>query len=187
MQFIQTLVTDEQALQIRLAIDMVLQTPDRFVLSDEERTEYERLAVFWGHAASNPSAFSPTGEMAQRVKSIVRRAKGPAQPKSRRNKRKERQARRQSYQKMRRAQRREYNALFNNAMESLHADQVEMEQIAQERVKQYESEPKFEIRGPDGSIVMAGVPASAIIAMTEGGEDKPHIIMPGSAEALGFG
>src|SRR5579859_6179227 len=115
MQFVQTLITDEQALKIRLAIDMVLQDPERFVMTDEERQEYERLAVFYGHAVTNPSAFSPTGEMAQTVKKIVRRAKGPAQPKSLRNKPKARQERRRAIQKLRRKQRREYNEQYNAA------------------------------------------------------------------------
>jgi hypothetical protein len=195
VQFIQTLLTDEQALKIRYAIDVLLQDPERYVMTDEERTEYERLAVFWGHAVTNPSAFSPTGEMAQRVKTIVRRAKGPAQPPSRRNKRKARQEQRRAFQKLRRKQRREFNEQYNSAMEQLRSDAEEAERNAQELAAKYEAEPKFEIRDGYGNLIMQGIPKSAIVPMTPDGDvsdvspssDTPHIILPGTAEALGLG
>ncbi|MDE2103114.1 MAG: hypothetical protein KGL39_38065 [Patescibacteria group bacterium] len=186
MQFVQTLITDEQALKVRLAIDLVLQDPERFVMTDEERTEYERLAVFYGHAASNPAAFSPTGEMAQTVKKLVRSAKGPAQPSSRRNRRKRRQERRTSWRKRERMHRRETAEQFNAAMEALRRDAEEAEAAAQEAQTRYESEAKFDILGPDGQTVMLrGVPESAIRAMSLSG-DGPKIILPGTAEALGL-
>jgi septal ring factor EnvC (AmiA/AmiB activator) len=186
VQFVQTLITDEQALKIRLAIDMILQDPERFVMTDEERQEYERLAVFYGHAVTNPSAFSPTGEMAQTVKKLVRRAKGPAQPKSLRNKRKARQARRRAWQKIQRQQRREMAEQFNAAVEQLAKDREEAEAAAQELAAKYETEHKFDLFDGFGNLIMAGIPESALRdhAVVEG--EKPHIILPGTAEALGL-
>ena len=187
MQFVQTLITDEQALKIRLAIDLILQDPERFVMTDEERTEYERLAVFYGYAATTPSAFSPTGEMAQTVKQIIRRAKGPAQPKSLRNKRKARQERRTSFRKRERAQRREMAEQFNLAIEALAKDREEAEAAAQEVAERFKNEQKFDVYDAFGNLIMAGVPESVIRKHEEApAEDKPHIIMPGTAEALGL-
>lgn len=188
MQFVQTLITDEQALKIRLAIDLVLQDPERFVMTDEERTEYERLGTFYGYAAANPSAFAPTGEMAQTVKSIIRRTKGPAQPASRRNKRKARQLRRRAHQKMMRKQRREFNEQYNAAMEQLRKDAEEAERNAQEMMAKYEAEQKFDIYDGLGNLIMAGVPESAIRKMEDAPAEEaaPHIILPGTAEALGL-
>lgn len=194
MQFVETLITDEQALKIRLAVDLILQDPERFVMTDEERTEYERLAVFFGHAATNPSAFAPTGQQAQTVKTLVRRAKGPAQTQSRRNRRKARQERRTSWRKRERAHRRETAEQFNAAMESLQRDMAEAEAAAQEAQARYESEAKFDILGPDGRTVMLhGVPESAIRKMTNldalpmsEPAKAAKIILPGTAEALGL-
>ena len=187
MQFVQTLITDEQALKIRLAIDLILQDPERFVMTDEERTEYERLAVFYGYAATNPSAFSPTGEMAQTVKTLVRRAKGPAQPKSLRNKRKARQARRRAWQKIQRKQRREMAEQFNSAVEALAKDREEAEVAAQEMAERFKNEPRFDIYDAFGNLIMAGVPESVIRKHEDApAEDRPKIIMPGTAEALGL-
>lgn len=192
MQFVQMLITDEQALKIRLAIDLVLQDPERFVMTDDERTEYERLAVFFGHAGVNPSAFSPTGEMAQTVKTLVRRAKGPAQPQSRRNRRKLRQERRRGWQKLQRKQRREMAEQLNAAMERLLKDQEEAEAAAQELQAKYEADRKFDLYDGFGNLIMSGIPESALRDHVEPAPDgpsddsKPKIIMPGSAEALGL-
>jgi len=182
MQLTQLLLADEQALKVRLAIDLVLQDPERFVMTDEERNEYERLAVFFGTVASDPSRFAPTGEMAQTVKSLVRRARGPAQPQSGRNKRKVRQERRQGFAKRRRAQRREFAEAYNAAVERVERDMAE----------KYDKEPKFMILRADGVPIMTDIPASMVVPMVDQireTEEGPlvtaplgSIILPGNVE-----
>ena len=203
MQFVELVISDEQALMTRLALDIILNDPERYVLSDEERQQYERLAVFFGTAAADPSRFPLSGRQAKTIKSIVRKAKGPAQPQSRRNRRKVRQAQRQSFHKRRRQELREFKDEYNEAMKKLAAEAEEAQRAAEEMQAKYEAEPKFAVYDGVGNLIMAGIPESAIRPMgeelpgvagngpegaaTDGLRDPSRrIILPGTAEALGL-
>lgn len=173
----------------RAALDIVLNDPERYVMTDEERQQYERLAVFYGTAAVDPSRFPLSPKQAARLKSIVRKPKGTAQTPSRRNRRKVRQERRQSFAKKRRKQNREFREQYNEAMAQLRKDAEEAEQAQAEILARIEAEPKFNIVDGAGNLIMAGVPESAIV---HAGEEEAlermasKIILPGTAEALGL-
>lgn len=174
----------------RAALDIVLNDPERYVMSDEEREAYERLALFFGRAAVDPGHFPLTGKSAARIKSIVRKAKGPAQPQSRRNKRKARQERRQSAQKRRRADNKLYREEYNEAMAKIRQDQEEAEAAMQEIQERIANEPKFAIYDGVGNLIMSEIPESAIRPWndTESPENgtESKVILPGTAEALGL-
>lgn len=178
----------------RAALDIVLNDPDRYVMTDEERQQYERLAVFFGTAAVDPSRFPLSPKQASRLKSIVKKAKGSSQPQSRRNRRKVRQERRQGYHKQRRKDLREFKEQYNAAMAQLRKDAEEAEAAHAEAMARYENEPKFDVYDGVGNLIMAGVPKSAIVLQdVEGVETElpekakaAHVILPGTAEALGL-
>lgn len=187
MQFVELLLTDEHALKTALAIDLVLQDEERFVMTDEEREAYTQLAQVFTFAAANPHRFAPSGHLAQTVKEIRRKARGQAQPQSRRNRRKARQEARMGFAKRRRKERRAEIESWNAAVEQMQRDREDAEAYEREMIERYESEPKFTIRAGDGTIIMQGVPQSAIEPDTVEAEPeaKPHVILPGTAEALG--
>jgi hypothetical protein len=180
VQFAQILLSDEQALMTRLALDLILNDPERYQMTDEERADYERLAVFFGTVAAEPSRFAPTGERARTVKSIVRRAKGPAQPASRRK------PRSQGQQKRDRAARREAVEMFNAAREAYLKDQQDLEEYMREQQERYESARKWDIYNDAGQLVLAGVPEYALrLPSGETAEElaeAPKIVLPGNVE-----
>lgn len=92
MRLVQTLLTEQQAAMIEQALKHLLRdAADGQVAfsSQAEEGAYLQLTGFWQKVVEHPEAFPPRGDMARTVKSIVRRAKGPAQPPSgRRKKRK---------------------------------------------------------------------------------------------------
>lgn len=163
------------------------------MLTEEERHDYERLAVFFGTAAAEPARFPLSGRQASRIKSVVRKAKGPAQPLSRRNKRKARQEKRQGFHKRRRKDLKQFREQYNEAMAQLRKEQEEAEAAYLEIQERVAAEPKFDIVDGQGKLIMAGVPQSAIILQGSAGEEtddvrraKSAVILPGTAEALGL-
>ena len=169
----------------RAALDIVLNDPERYVLTEEERSAYERLAVFFGHAVVDPSRFPLSPRQASRIKSVVKKARGPAQPQSRRNKRKARQERRIAFAKQRRKQNREFREQYNEAMAQLRKEQEEMEQAYAEVQARIEAEPKFDIFDGVGNLIMSGVPESAIRSQeTDPAETSPQGA-PGAAPGGG--
>lgn len=173
MQFAQIVVTDDQALKTRLAIDLILQDPERFVMTDEERADYERLAVFFTVVANEPSRFPPTGSAARSVKSMVRRAKGAAQPQSRRKPK-----RTQGQQKRDRVARREYVAQYNAAVEQYEKEAAEAAEYEQELVEKFANEPRVQILRADGVVIMSDIPASMVVPMEPEESTESGIILP---------
>jgi hypothetical protein len=174
VQFVQLVLTDDQALLVRFALDQIINDPERFVMEDEERADYERLAVFFGTAAAEPSRFPPTGAQASRVKSIVRRAKGPAQQLSRAKKRS------QGQQKRDRKARREMVEAYNAAFERMEAERAEMEQLQTELEARIENQPKFRVLTAGGQVLLDGVPAEFVVNAETGETLAPKIIVPGA-------
>lgn len=165
MRFVQPLLTDEQSLLTSLAIKLILEDEERFVLSEDERAQYEKLATFFGIVAQRPTQFAPTGQNASTVKSIVKRAKGPAQPQTRRNARKARQLRRRAHQKLMRKQRREVAEQWNAAVEQYEQERAEAEAQAQELVERLDAEPKLMLTDAFGNVVMTDIPESLVKPM----------------------
>ena len=148
-------------------------------MEDEERAEYERLATFMGQVYTNPEAFPVMGESATKIRSIVRKAKGAAQPQSRRNKRKARQEQRQSRQKFLRQHRREFAQAYNEAREKMEAEMREAEEVMRAAEERIATQPKFQIKNVNGQVVLTDVPAEAILN-AEGEPAFPQIILPGA-------
>lgn len=189
MQFVELVVSTDQALMTRAALDIVLNDPDRYVLTEEERSAYERLAVFFGSAAVDPARFPLSPRQASRIKTLVKKARGPAQPQSRRNKRKARQERRIATAKQRRKNNREFREQYNEAMAQLRKEQEEMEAAYAEVEARVAAEPKFDIVDGQGNLIMSGVPESAIVHAGEEAaleRERAKVILPGTAEALGL-
>lgn len=162
----------------RAALDIVLNDPERYVLTDEERQQYERLAVLYGHAAVDASRFPLSPKQAARLKSVVKKARGPAQPQSRRNKRKARQERRIAFAKQRRKNNREFREQYNEAMRQMEAEREEAEKAYAEIAARIENERKYQIKDGMGNLIMSEIPASAISPM-----DAPEQSFADPAEA----
>jgi hypothetical protein len=196
-QLVQLVLTDDQALLTRQAIDLSLSNSTEDQIGDAE-ADLQRLAVFFGAVAAEPSRFPLTGQFAEALKRGARKAKGPAQPKSRRNARKARQETRIGFAKRRRAERRDLVAQHNAVQEAMQAERQEMEDAYAELRARLEAEPKVNITDAAGNVILAGVPQSMIVpvgrtpeedqALLENGFAPPtsagRIIMPGSAEAI---
>lgn len=177
MRFAEIVITDQQAVMARYAIDALL-ADENHITTEEERADFERLAVFLGQVATSPEAFPLQGKNATRIRSVVRRAKGPAQPR-RKPKRHARLEKRQGRQKFLRENRRELAAQYNEARAKVEADMREAEEFlaaAQERIAK---QPKFSIKDVHGKVVLSDIPAEAILR--EDGEPAfPQIIVPGA-------
>lgn len=160
----------------RYAIDALLED-ENHITTDEERTEFERLAVFLGQVAASPESFPVTGKNATKIRSIVRRVKGPAQP-PRKPKRHARLEKRQGRQKFLRENRRELVEEFNRIRELHEQEAREAEEAIRQAEERIAKQPKFQIKDVNGNVVVRDVPAEAILR--EDGEPAfPQIIVPG--------
>lgn len=178
MQPVEILLTDELALKARLAIDSIL-ADDNYVMEDEEEADFKRLAVFLGQVATHPESFRPQGKNATRVRSLVRKAKGAAQPQSRRNKRKARQEKRQGYAKWRRREQKALAEKFNAAREIYEQEAREAEEYHAEQIARLEKQPKYKVVSMDGRVIVDEIPAEFILKQ----DDEPafpQLIVVGS-------
>ena len=187
MQFVQLVLSDEQAQLVAMAIPLAMQntSPDQWD-ADEERaaqmeSELQRLDMFFTGVASEPSRFPVTGRMADRLKTAARKAKGPAQRVSRRK------VRSQGQQKRDRAARREAVAAYNQARERVEQDMQEMEAAHAERVAQIEAmlaKRAFQHEELVELFTLLGSPelaAKAVELHTR--EENPQAILDAAAEA----
>jgi hypothetical protein len=162
----------------RLALDTMLADPEQFVMEDEERAEFERLSVFLGQVATSPEAFPLTGENATRIRKVVRRVKGAAQP-APKPKRHRRLEQRQSRQKFLRANRQEFARQYNEARQKMEDEMREAEEHMRATEERIAKQPKFSIKDSAGNIALSDIPAEAILR--EDGEPAfPTIIVPGA-------
>jgi len=176
-QFAQVVITDGQALMIRMAVDEVLADTERYIMEEDERKDWERLAVFIGLVAQSPSAFPVTGTYATKIKRAVRAARGPAQPQSRRNKRKDRQERRRSFNIQRRKDRRE-DAEEHNRIQQIHEQEAkEAAEFYAEFEARIADQPRFTVVDAFGKPLMEGIPEEMIVPY-EAEAPKPEIIVP---------
>jgi hypothetical protein len=178
VQFAAPVITDHQAQLLRVALDAVLADEERFVLTEEERADYERLAVFFGQVSVSPGSFPLPPEMATRIRKVVRRAKGAAQP-PRKPKRHARLEARQGRQKFLRKNRRELAAQYNEARQKMEDEMREAEELIRAAEERIATQPKFSIKDVHGQVVLRDIPAEAILR--EDGEPAfPQIIVPGA-------
>lgn len=174
---VQVALTDDLALKSRLAIDSIL-ADDNYQFEDEERADFERLAVFFGQVATNPGGFRPQGKMAKSLRKVTRRVAGPSQPQSRRNRRKARQQRRQGYSKWRRRERRALVEQYNQARATYEQERKEMEEMAAADEARWEKQRKFRIVTPDGQVLVDEIPEE-LIQTVEGEPAFPKLIVVG--------
>lgn len=174
---VQVALTDDLALKARLAIDSIL-GDENYQFEDDERADFERLAVFFGQVAANPGTFRPQGKMATSLRKVTRRMAGPAQPQSRRNRRKARQQRRQGYAKWRRRERRALAERYNAAREVYEAERKEMEELAAADEARWEKQRRFRIVTPDGNVLVDEIPEE-LIQTVEGEPAFPKLIVVG--------
>lgn len=130
-KYVQVVLTDAHA-------SMLSEALHAFAPEEEQQEEYAVLEHFVDTVRDNPDAFPVTGRMAASIKRRQRIAKGPAQPQSRKNRRKARQEKRQSASKRRRKERRERVEQMNAARERIEAELREMQEIAAERARRRE-------------------------------------------------
>lgn len=192
MRPVEVVLTDELCLKARLAIDELLARPDEYVMDDEERHDFERLAVFFGYLVEHPQEFPPTGRMAAKIKANL---KPPKQPRttseSTSNARKRRQERRQGGSKRRRAEAREYATAYNEARARMEAELAEAEEAHAALLARLEGQAKFSIVAADGQVLLEGVPEEFIRdedgepakfrtgRILHGDNEAPEIIVPG--------
>ena len=119
-KFVQITLTAQQAWLLGVAADNGASTKG---ISQQAKDNLERLSVFFYDVASDPESYPVRGEAARAtVKTLVQRAKGPAQTQSRVNKRKARQAERMSFHKHRRRNRQAVAKLYNEKVAELIAE-----------------------------------------------------------------
>ena len=212
-QLAEVVVTDDQAKLIAAAADVALRSHadeehGLITLDEDELTNMQRLAMFFGVVAEQPHRFPVTGRMAIPLKKAKREAREAAKEvhgtnRSVRNKRKARQESRMGAAKRRRRERREFVENFNRAREITEREVAEMQELQEQRQREIENEPKFNVTDIMGNVLLEGVPQSMIVAADLGADTEdvlsdvsesatladasaPKIIMPGSAEALGI-
>ncbi len=178
MKFAEIVVSADQALMARLALDTMLADPERFHMEDEERADFERLSVFFGQVATNPEAFPLTGKNATRIRKVVRRVKGPAQA-PRKPKRHARLEQRQHRQKFLRKNRAELAAQYNEARQKMEDEMREADELLRATEERIANQPKFQVKDITGKIIVRDIPAEALLR--EDGEPAfPTIILPGT-------
>jgi hypothetical protein len=145
MQFVQTVLTDEQAELLAAALPLLIERAPELVdemLGGEDVVEdLKRLAFFFGAIATEPSKYPVNQQMARALKTRVRRLKNPTprrsdggvkgEPKPR-SSRKARQERRMRTAKERRRNRREEVENFNAAREQYERDVAELQELQRE-------------------------------------------------------
>lgn len=192
MRFVQLLLTEdqaelaaaacrdaEQALAAESGDEWEAQTAagDPVSQSFYDAQQLGRLALLFRHASESPLQYPPTGKMATTVRSVVRRAKGAAQPKPL-NKRKQRQERRMRTHKERRRFQKEITASYNAAREQMEAERLEAEQYWHEFQERIEKQAKFKVVTADGRTVVEGVPAEFVIVEETGENLLPKVVLP---------
>jgi hypothetical protein len=145
-----------------------------------EEAQLERVQLLLADAAAHPEKYPPTGKSAATVRTVVRRAKGAAQPKPL-NKRKQRQEKRTRTHKERRKYRRQIAESYNRSVAIYEAEAKEAEEYQAELAARVESQPKFRVVGADGQPVISGIPAEFIVNEETEENLLPKIILPGSA------
>lgn len=172
MRFVQLLLTDEQAELTAAALRDAEKALKELAEEDvpEEHRSYVgeniaqigRLSMLFQDMSENPAKYTPTGEMARTVRSIVKRAKGRPQIPSLRKKRADRHQRRRMERRYFRRNR-EYIEQYNRAVEITEAERAEAEANAAELAKRIEGQPTYTVTDGYGNVLMSGIPAEFVL------------------------
>lgn len=158
-RFAQLVLTDDQLDLVASALRDATNNPD---ITFEQSQEVDDLRYFFETARDEPSKFPVTGKMAGSIRTAVRRAKGAAQPQSRKNRRKARQERRMRTSKERRKFRAVIAKSYNEAVERMRQEDEEARIAHEEMVARLEAQPKFNVFAADGRVLLAGIPEEMI-------------------------
>lgn len=181
MRFVQILLTTEQA---ELAAAACRDAEADLVASEgpgtpaaEDAKLIGRLGMLLQDAAENPVKYTPTGRGAATVRSIVRRASGPARPKPL-NKRKRRQEERQRTSKERRKFRKVIADSYNEARTRMEAEKAEAEAAQAAFEERIAKQERYSVVNADGETLVGGVPAEFIVNDADGTNLLPKVIVP---------
>lgn len=189
MRFVQLLLTDEQAeLLAACARDAEIQLKEIAAKSEfpaddpaaEDAVTVGRLSMLLQDAAEQPAKYTPTGKTAATVRTIVRRAKGTAQPQSRKNKRKARQEERQRTSKVRRHYRKQIAQAWNESREKLEAEKQAAAEKREQDKARWATQPKFKVVLEDGTEVLGEIPAEFVVNEETGENLALKVIVPGA-------
>lgn len=156
IQFVQITITNQQAYLLGVAADEAASSKG---ISEQAKDNLERLSVFMYDVSTDPDNYPVRTHVAmEQVKSIFKAAKGPAQPQTRKNRRKERQARRQGFAKRRRRERQAFVAAWNEAVAKQLAEAEEAAAAAAELEAVGETDNTLveKIRAPESNIIRVG-------------------------------
>jgi len=143
-QLVHPILTEEQAGLVHQALIALLNTPEGDLSTDpgEEhmvKNKISELVYFFNEVVDHPEKFGlrSVEDTKRLIRAHKSMAKGPAQPRSRRNKRKARQEARQGGHKQRRKERKEMAAAQREAVRKVEADMREAEEAYQEAQRKY--------------------------------------------------
>lgn len=179
MRFVQLLLSDEQA---ELVAAACLDAERKLIAEEgepaaEDAKQLGRLALLFQDAAESPLKYPPTGKTASTVRTVIRRAKGAAQPKPL-NKRKQRQERRMRTAKERRQLRKVITKGYNEARERLEAERLEAEEYEREFQERIAKQRRYKVVNAYGDAVVEGVPAEFVLDEETGENLLPKVIVP---------
>lgn len=176
MRFAQLVLTDDQ---LDLVAGALADAAKQEELNDDDLQQLGVLQEFMELARDEPHRFPITGKQAGSIRTAVRRAKGAAQPQSRKNKRKARQEKRIRTSKERRKFRKQIAESYNAAMEVQRRENEEIEQLHREIEERVAAQPKYRLLAGDGTILMDGIPAEFIVSVDTEESLLPKVIVPG--------
>lgn len=175
-RLVQVVLTDEASELTAAALRDAANSED--ITTAEADILYNQSLLFQA-ASEEPAKFPLTGAKATSLARKVRLgAKGPAQPQSRRNKRKARQEKRQGWAKTRRKHRKEMVENYNQAVATMAAEREEMEAAYAEQQAKLADQPKFDVFALDGTRIIGDVPESMIRPAEAPEADTPEIVLP---------
>jgi hypothetical protein len=182
VRLVQLVLTVDQCEMINGAMRDAANSPD--VTMEESQRIYD-LGYIFQAASEQPSKFPITGKKAASLARALRLGKGPAQPQSRKNKRKARQEARQGWSKKRRKLRAANAKAYNEAVAIQEAEMAEMEAAYAEQQAKLEKEPKFDVFAMDGTRILSGIPESMVrpvedapVDPSSGLAEKVEIVLP---------
>lgn len=181
-RLVQIVLTDDQCETINAAMRDASNSED--ITLEESKTIYD-LGYLFLQASEDPSRFPLTGKKSATLSRKLRRVKGPAQPVSRKNKRKARQEKRQGWNKARRRMLAKNVAAYNEAVAIYAAERAEMDVALAEQQVKLDAERKFDVFTVTGERIVSGIPES-MIRLSEVDKDvdsiaedaTPEIILP---------
>lgn len=175
-QIIEVAISDDHAELVAAAMSDVKANEE---LDDKTREMAGMLSSVFQGASENPDAFPPRPAVASSIKKRLTKMKGTSQPQGRKNKRKARQEQRQGWNKQRRRLRAANAKAYNEARDIMEAERIEADEAHAERVARLQLEPKFNVVGMSGEVLLQDVPESMLIRqLAEAVDETPKVVLP---------